>query len=173
MSEHKSDVFDAVTVSSTHKVEKGGGLQRTFSVLLFAVFVVMDLLALVAGAHSFGSLIAMRSQNDQLIMTLGPITSTVRANDTSGGMETGKGPEGPSLVMVQSDAYGSYETRIYLYEGHIVQEYTLGGSPYTPQTATVLAESESFAFSYDKGLLTITTDAGEATIALRNLQEGA
>jgi hypothetical protein len=172
MSSHDTKVFDAVADSAGHKTKSSHRLQRMFSLLLFTVFVVVDLLALVAGASSFGSLTAMQNTNDARIMTLGPITSSVRANDASGSVSTGEGPEGRALVLTQSDSEGSYETRIYLHEGKIVQEYTLAEEPYAPEKATPLADSSTFEFSYGNGLLTVRTDAGEAIIALRNQQGG-
>ena len=172
MSTYKSEVIDAVTASATHRTKRDHRLQRAFSILLFTVFVVVDLLALMAGASSFGSITKMQQSNDARVMTLGPITSSVRANDVNGGIATGNGPEGRSLVLLQKDDQGTYETRIYLYQGTVKQEYALAGSSYTPEKATTLARSNTFSFSYDNGMLTIVTDAGEAHIALRNMQGG-
>jgi hypothetical protein len=173
MSEYSNEVLEAVEVSSHRSIGSGMGMHRVFAIILFAVFVIVDLIALVVGTHSYGSITEMQSRNDQLIMTTGPILSNVRASDAAGGVATGKGPEGHSLVLVEHDSQGSYETRIYLYEGKIVQEYALGGSPYTPEKATALADSSTFTFSYENGLLTIATDAGISKVALRNLQGGA
>ena len=178
MSTYGNDVINAVTVSAGAKrrLEKSHGFQRAFSVLLFAGFVVVDLLAIVAGTSAYGSITRMQASNDQMIMTLGPVTSTVRANDVAGGVAVSdEGPEGRALVLVQRDKLSgeTYETRIYLYEGRIVQEYALGGSPYTPDRATALAKSDTFDFAYADGVLTVTTDAGVAKVALRNLQGGA
>lgn len=173
MSEYTNNVLNAVEVSSHRTTGKGMGIRRIFPIILFSVFVLVDLLALVAGAHAFGSLTEMQAENDQLIMTTGPILSSVRATDAAGGVETGEGPEGRALVLVERDSQGTYETRIYLHKGRIVQEYALGGSPYNPDKATPLAESHIFTFSFEDGLLTIATDAGISKVALRNLQGGA
>jgi len=173
MSEYSTEVLDAVEVSAHKRIERGMGVQRIFSVILFAVFVVVDLLALVVGAQSYGSITDMQARNDALIMVTGPIVSNVRASDGEGGVAEGQGPEGRSLVLVARDSLGTYETRIYLYQGHIVQEYALGGAPYTPEKATVLADSSTFSFSYDAGLLTIASDSGVSKVALRNQQGGA
>lgn len=173
MNSHEAEVIDAVSLSAHHSRNESHGLQRAFSILLFTVFVIVDLLALMVGASSYGSITAMQTANDQRITTLGPLLSNVRANDMAGGVASGVGPEGRSLVLVQSDAEGTYETRVYLYEGKIMQEFALAGSPYTPSKATALSESSTFDFSYDRGLLTIRTDAGNVSVALRNLQGGA
>lgn len=174
MSDHSTKVFEAVNVSSSHRLTKSNNLQRAFSILLFSVFVIVDLLALVAGTSSYGSLTRMQQTNDARLLAVGPVISSVRANDTQNGVQrSSDAPEGDALVLVQHDAEGTYETRIYLYEGKIVQEYTIAGSPYTPSKAVVLAESSKFEFSYEGDLLTIVTDAGETKIALRYNQGGA
>lgn len=171
---NNTGAMGATTSSTNHKQEGRTNPQRVFSVLLFAVFVVVDLLALVAGTSSYSSLNKMQQENDSRIMSLGPIVSSVRANDGADSVRTSAdAPEGEALVLVQSDSEGTYETRIYLYEGKIMQEYTLAGSPYAPDKATTLAESSVFEFDYDDGLLTITTDYGVSKIALRTQQGGA
>lgn len=169
-------VFDAMALSSARRGKDGHNFQRAFAILLFAVFVIVDLLALASGASSYGTLNAMQRTNDNRIMTLGPIISSVRATDANDSIRrSDDAPEGHGLVLVEHDAEGTYETRIYLYEGNIMQEYALQGSPYMPKKAVVLAPSSTFDFTYDResGLLSVTTDAGSASIALRNRQGGA
>ena len=173
MSSTHTTLMDAVTTSSSRRHERSFNYQRAFSILLFVVFVVVDLLALVIGTSSYGSLTKMQAANDARIMTLGPITSSIRANDAADSIRTGEGPEGKALVLATSDEAGTYETRIYLYEGNIMQEYALADAPYAPQKATALSPSSEFDFFYDDGVLTVTTEAGSAKVALRNLQGGA
>lgn len=172
MNTRRTDIVEAVRISSSHENSQKNNHEKGFFLLLFAVFVVVDLLALLVGAQSYGSLTRMQAANDKIIMTSGPIVSSVRASDSLGGVAAGNGPEGRSLVLIQKDNIGTYETRIYLYQGHIVQEYTLGGAPYTPERATVLSESNTFSFSFKDGLLSIETDAGVSQVALRNMQGG-
>ena len=173
MSQNRLDIVNAVAVRTHKDEDRGQALQRAFSILLFSVFVLVDLLALVVGASSYGSLTRMQATNDARIMTLGPITSVVRANDGAGAVSAGEGPEGKSLVLTSSDAEGTYEIRIYLYEGNIVEEYALADAPYAPQKATVLAQSSTFDFSYEGGILTVVTESGTAKTALRSQQGGA
>ena len=75
-------------------------------------------------------------------------------------------------MIVQNLDSGTYETRLYLYKGSIVQEYSLTGTKYTPSKASKVTESSSFAFTYDNGLLTVSTDQGTCEVALRHLQGG-
>ena len=168
-----TSVMDALTTSASNKSTKMSNGERFFPLLLLAIFVVVDLLALVAGTHAYDSLTTMQNKSDAHILTAGPLASNVRANDARGAMRRKKnGPEGEALVLVESDEYGTYETRIYLYKGNIVQEYALADTPYAPDKATVLAKSSTFSFEYRNGLLSLHTDAGTTKIALRNMQGG-
>ena len=53
-----------------------------------------------------------------------------------------------------------------------MQEYRLTGTKYTPSKASKVTKSSSFAFTYDNGLLTVSTDQGTCEVALRHLQGG-
>jgi hypothetical protein len=86
-------------------------MQRAFSILLFSVFVVVDLLALVAGTSAYGSLTSIQQTNDSRITALGPIASSIRANDMQDSVrKSNDAPESPALVLVSSDISGTYET---------------------------------------------------------------
>ena len=88
-------------------------------------------------------------------------------------VSVGAGPEGRSLVLTERLANGTYETRIYLYRGQVVEEYSVAGTPYTPDKATPVVATGTFDFTYSQGLLTIVTDEGRAEVALRSVRGGA
>ena len=88
-------------------------------------------------------------------------------------MYQGNGPEGRSLVLTKQDADGNtYEMRLYLYKGNIVQEYSATGTAYTPNRAQPLLASKSFDFELHGDLLVIRTDQGATNVALRSYQGG-
>lgn len=148
------------------------GTMRAFTVVLFAIFVVVDLLAIMAGTRGYQALHQAQATQEARDLSLGPIVSAVRANDASSAIGRGQGPEGESLVVTEALDSGTYETRFYLYQGSLVEEYALAGSPYTPEKATALAATSSFSFDYQGGLLTVTTDGGTASVALRSETQG-
>lgn len=147
-------------------------VRRMFPILLLCVFFAALLLALTVGVTVYKSTSDTQNRVNAQRESLGLITNAVRANDSTGAIATGEGPEGKSLVIVESLDSGTYETRLYAYEGRILQEYSLASSPYTPEKASVVADSNTFSFSYANGLLTVTTDQGTAEIALRYTQGG-
>lgn len=142
---------------------------RALMLVLFAVviFALLGLLAL--GVNAYRTLAEDRTDASALRQESGLLLNTVRANDAADAVAVGEGPEGPSLVLVERLDSGTYETRLYAYQGAIMQEYVVAGAEYDPASATQVADSQTFEFSYDEtsGLLTVVTDAGEAHIALR------
>ena len=145
---------------------------KLFPTLLLAVFFIALLLALIAGISVYMHVSDVQNSNNQQRESLGLIVNTVRANDGTVAIAQGSGPEGDALVVVEHATSGTYETRIYSYQGKILQEYSLAGSAYTPEKASTLATSNTFEFSYSGGLLTVTTDQGTAEVALRFAQGG-
>lgn len=169
-----NDRLDALSFVSrvTLREEAPGSSRRVFPILLLCVFFAALLLALIAGVAVYKSTSDTQNRVNAQRESLGLITNVVHANDSTGAIATGEGPEGKSLVIVESLDSGTYETRLYAYEGRILQEYSLASSPYTPEKASVVAESSTFSFNYANGLLAVTTDQGTAEVALRYTQGG-
>jgi hypothetical protein len=171
MTRQMTDIVDAINTIRSPK--KKSDPRQLFAGLLMVLFFVMLLLALIAGATVYQRVatIQMTTSNDRLGLQL--IGNYVRANDSSDAIKVGTGPEGRSLVMLEKLETGNYETRIYLYNNSIVEEYAVEGAGYTPGKALKLVDSSTFSFSYANDLLTISTDQGSAKIALRSEQGGA
>lgn len=167
----RAEALAEVSHASAH-VAKSPLSGRLFQRLLLAVFFIALLLALVTGVSVYHSISKNQIQDNNAREGVGLICNVVRANDAAGSIAAGQGPEGKSLVVVEKLDSGTFETRFYLYQGKIVQEYSLATTAYTPEKASEVTESSTFDFSYAKGLLSIYTDQGTAEIALRNLQGG-
>lgn len=147
---------------------------HSFTLVLFVLFVGTMLCAIVVGSHSYQRLQGQVDQVNERRLSLDVMANTLRAGDSRGAIGVGEGPEGKSLVVSELLGEDGYETRFYLYEGKLLQEYALAGTQCTPEKATELAETQSFSFDYDSatGLLTILTDQGTRAIALRSTQGG-
>lgn len=146
--------------------------RRLAPAVLYLLFVLALLGALMVGGMAYRAVLAQKAAVDADRTAVSLLSGYVRANDTVGAVGQGQGPEGPSLVLSESDRTDTYETRIYLYKGAIVQEYAIAGTPYAPENATEVVDSQTFSFAYRDGLLTIDCDQGTATVALRTAQGG-
>lgn len=139
-----------------------------FTLLLFGAFIILLLLGLWMGTVAFRAINTMQNTTDDARLSLNSLQNRVRSFDEAGSFSTGDGPEGPAMVFTYKLDAGNYETRIYLYEGFLVQELAFSTDPYLPMTATKIVETSTFQFNYNNGLLTITTDQGTAKVALRS-----
>lgn len=170
-----SQFMDAVQegiLSPERRTTRTHDYGRLFTGLLFALFVITLLLAIVAGTKVYSALSTMRDASNADRLAMGLLVNSVRAQDAVDSVSVGKGPEGSSLVLTERLTSGTYETRIYLYKGQVVEEYALAGSTYAPAKATPIVNTTQFDFSYADGLLTIVTDQGSADIALRSMPGG-
>ena len=151
---------------------RSGGGSSAFSFAIMVVFFLVMMLCLVAGVVIYRGVAASQAADNEVRMGSGLLTNLVRMGDMADAVQVGAGPEGEALVLVNTLPSGTYETRIYLYEGSVVQEYAIAGRPYNPEDAVALLESGTFGFAFEDGLLTVRTDAGEFCVAIRSAQDG-
>ncbi len=154
------------------KEDGGSGAKQFFPTIVLGVFFAVLLLGLASGVVVYTSISQSTTQSDTQRQGAALISNAVRANDASNAIAVGEGPEGHSLVVREALNSGTYETRFYLYQGKVLQEYSIEDAAYTPEKATVVLESNTFDFKYSHGLLTITTDDGTSEVALRSVQGG-
>lgn len=150
---------------------------RVFTGLLFALFVATLLMAILAGTDVYRGLNREGDAADNQRLSLTLLANDVRANDqidavacawvTEDGAELtiAEGREalvvptgdtggarnlldGPALVLRETLSSGVYETRLYRYDGVIMEEYALADAPYDPAKATAIVRSSVFDFSY-------------------------
>ena len=132
---------------------------RVFTVVLLAVFFVVLMAGLAVGVAMYQAVANNHLETNAARMQAGLLASNVHVNDTVNAVGTGNGPEGRALVLTEHGEDGcSYEMRIYLYKGNVVQEYSLAGSAYTPERAQPLISSSTFDFALHGSLLVIFTE---------------
>lgn len=150
------------------KHAQAGFQGKLSALLLFALFIVTLLLVLAAGVKAYQALVASEQSTKQTRFVEGVLQNSVRASDEAGSVRRTQGPEGDALVLSQTTEAGVFETRYYVYHGQLLQEYTASDLPCNPELATPLAATDTFSFSYDNHLLSVTTAVGTTDIALRS-----
>lgn len=143
---------------------------HTFAIVMLVVFFIVMMTCLVIGVSIYRGVSDARVQSDELHMESGLLVNIVRMNDSADAVRMAEGPEGDALVLVERLESGTYETRLYLHDGAIVQEYAIAGRPLNPDNALEIVASDVFEFTYDDGLLSIMTDGGVFHAALRSQQ---
>ncbi len=168
----KSDAFvDSVlkTSSRTAELEQRGRSGHVFTIILFVLFVSVMLIAILIGTSVFSALRTTDAQIEDSRLSLVLIPNIIRATDEANAVSETTGPEGRALVLTERLDTGTYETRIYEHEGMIVQEYAIAGTELSPDNADPIVASDMFEFNFKNGILTIVTDDGETSVAIRSL----
>ncbi len=142
------------------------GIKRIEALLALCVAAVL-FFCLAVGVCVYKNLSDRNTVDSNTRMGTALITNSVKMDDSIDSIGTGEGPEGPSLVLTERTDDRTFETRIYACNGSIVEEHALADAAYSPDRATKLVDSDSFSFSYQAGLLSVTTDWGEADVFLR------
>ena len=89
--------------------------------------------------------------------------------DAAGAVSVGEGPEGAALLLRENADGETYETRIYLYEGALREEYGTADAALDPQDSERIVDAKSFSIEQVRpGLLVVSTEYGSADIALRS-----
>lgn len=141
------------------------------SASLMTLFFVALMGCLGAGAVIYRHAARTQLAANELHLQSGLVTNIIRSNDVAGALRTEEGPEGPALVLSRTLKSGTYETRLYLYKGQLLQEFTSAGRPLDPAGATPLLKTNYFAFAVDGDLVTFMTDAGIFEVCLRSSSE--
>ena len=163
-------LIQATGSNRSSEARDGKARGRAFITLLFAVIALFLLLALLVGTSAYRAANDVRSSSDNTRLGLSLIANSIRATDAVG---VADGPEGLALVLTEHLGNGDYETRLYAYQGAIVEEYTRAGTAFTPEKAREIVRSSTFDFTYTDGLLTVHTDQGSTSVALRSVRGGA
>lgn len=147
----------------------GGGA----ALALFTLMLGCILALVVLGGGLYGALADGQAENNAVRASLTYLATRVRAADQRGAVRLAEGPEGPALVLAETEQEGGYELRIYLYGGLLVEDYAPAGSPCEPETAQPVARTGRFEPKFAApGLLRIDTEQGTALVALRSGEGG-
>lgn len=174
-SSQKGNFLDAIqgtTLRAQRMGDRTHDFGRIFTAVLFALFMFTLLLAIITGARVYGALADLRTQASDERLATNLIANYVRNADAVGAISAGQGPEGPALVLTERLETGTFESRLYLHDGAICEEYAAAGMDYDPAGATRIVDSSTFAFELKDGVLTVTTDLGITDVALHTAQGG-
>ena len=168
MSARTDQLLDAVAEIQAARAPQGGAARagRVFAVVLLALFLLALLGAVAFGSSVYRRLNERSADAADARSPLGVVVNAARATDAPGSVE------GDALVLVERLETGTYETRFFLSDGWLVEQYAVAGAPYETDGVTWLAETGSFSFELDDGMLTVSCDAGTARTALRSQVEG-
>ena len=150
--------------------ERAEKLAPTAALALYLVLLGTVLALAAVGGRLYGILSDSRAANDARRASLTYVTARLRAADAAGAVRIEQGPNSDALVLTDGSGY---ETRLYIYNGALVEEYAAENTVYMPTVAEKVAETKTFTVVQDGAQYIITTDDGEAHVTLHSAGEAA
>lgn len=142
-----------------------------FAMALFTVMIGCIFGLIILGSNLYSSLVQSQTQNNTIRAGLCYLSTSVHAADAENAISIRNGPQGDALVLTNSES--GYETRIYLLNGHLVEELSPIGSDFSTDDAQPITEMQEFKPCFlSAQLLSIETSSGTVRIALHSSQEG-
>ena len=140
-----------------------------YPLLLFAIIVLSLLFLVMTGTGLYSAVVDSQTRNREARAALSYLAARVHAADAAGAVSVGEGPEGAALLLRENADGETYETRIYLYEGALREEYGTADAALDPQDSERIVDAKSFSVEQVRpGLLVVSTEYGSADIALRS-----
>ena len=146
----------------------GNRFSNFYTLILFGLVVAALMISILFATTVYGAINDERVKGDESRAALNVVANSIRQADSSGFVTSKVGPEGSALVLVEHTKNGDYETRFYLNDGVLLQEYAREGADLNPEDAVEIAELGEFAFEYDESLISVKTDKGQVDVAIRS-----
>ena len=140
----------------------GAFWMHLYPLLLFAIIVLSLLFLVMTGTGLYSAVVDSQTRNREARAALSYLAARVHVS-------VGEGPEGAALLLRENADGETYETRIYLYEGALREEYGTADAALDPQDSERIVDAKSFSVEQVRpGLLVVSTEYGSADIALRS-----
>lgn len=141
------------------------------ALLLFGVFAVCVLAVLLTGADAYHRL----TRRDQAAFDrrtgIQYVAARVRQGDGAGAVTVESFDGGDALLLGAGE---EYVTRIYCYDGYLMELFCAASDPLGPDAGERIIEAEALELSLEDGLLsvTLTSAGGEDSTLLLSLRSG-
>ena len=147
-------------------------LEGLLALLLFGVFAVCLMAVLLTGANTYRALTDRDQEAYDYRVCAQYLAARVRQADCAGGIDVVDFDGTRALALDGGD--GEYYTRVYYYDGYLMELYTSYGSEMEPRDGERVMAAGGLEFSREGSLLTVTaTDArGEESTLLLSLRSG-
>ena len=123
----------------------GAFWMHLYPLLLFAIIVLSLLFLVMTGTGLYSAVVDSQTRNREARAALSYLAARVHAADAAGAVSVGEGPEGAALLLRENADGETYETRIYLYEGALREEYGTADAALDPQDSERIVDAKSFS----------------------------
>lgn len=151
------------SVGRNDLAEKGSA---RIAMILFALMLVTILVLSSVGGGMFRSVTENRAANMGKRSSLSYVAARIAIADESGALSVEHGGGGDVLIFDEPYINNGYETRIFLRDGYLVEEYTPDDEDGVQTVSQTVGETDRFEVSIDEKAVTVATGEGTRVLAL-------
>lgn len=145
--------------------EKTKQSSGVITILTIALLFLVILLLVVFTAKAYRLSAESQTENDVKRVLCTYVAASIKGHDSSEVKPTSF--DGIPGVAIDDGDTG-FSHKIYLWEGTLMEEYSMTDAPVSPKTASEIGETSDFEISYiDEDLLEIRTDKGASYVHVR------
>lgn len=133
-------------------------MDALIALLLFGVFAVCVLAVLLTGANAYRRLTERDQTAYEYRTRTQYIATRVRQADRLDGIAVEQFGSADALVLADEDGY---VTRVYCYDGYLMELYTAADADLSPQDGEKLIEADGLELSLEDGLLQVAVTGPE------------
>ncbi len=139
-----------------------------YTIGIASLFMVGFFLLVVFGARIYRDTVDSQTGNNDTRAVLAYLSAAVKSGDERGAVSIEPGDEGDILIILSDMEKPEYATKVYLYEGFLMEENTRTDSELNPAFAQKLGRTSTFQIEKQDGRLSIQTDEGNVLVCLRS-----
>ncbi|MCR5666848.1 MAG: DUF4860 domain-containing protein [Eubacterium sp.] len=142
--------------------------------ILYGILIVALLVLTLAGCRLYKVFTNNRMANERERAVLSYLQGKVSSLDVAGAIMVEDGPQGDSDMLVLAEEGTDYETRIFIYDGELMELFTQTSAPTDPDDAEVIAQEDCLKITLQSegALMQVTTSQGTACMAIRSAKGG-
>ena len=126
--------------------ERGAGLMEILCVMaLLLLFGITTYVLVTVGGDSYRRLLDKRDANANLRIATGYLGMRMRQYDVSGCLSAGENEQGAYLALRETIDGEAYETRVYLYQGMLCEQFMAAEDEFIPESGLEIVALDSFA----------------------------
>ena len=130
-------------------------IQGLFVFVLLGLFAVMSTLMVLLGALMYHGTVEKTNKNNETRVMSAYVRSMVRAEDAAGNVSVEKADGEDRLALYEDIDGEAYVTWLYLYDGHLCEQFTEADNAFSPEGGTTICPANSFAAEIENQLLTV------------------
>ena len=149
-------------------MEKRGLIIEKACVIILLFSIGASVYALVAaGYRSFNRMNKMQDECLNSRVAMNYVSMRIRRSDAKGAVRIDNSPRGTCLVLSEDISGESYETRIFLHNGYLLESFVSAETPFDEEYGFEIIQLDSFDVKRENNMIEIILSSGASKRSIK------